>query len=47
MSAKEAVKAFDTIPVKPYAVDGLMDFFHRYALIGGMPRSGCRIRSGK
>ena len=37
MSAKEAVKAFDAIPVKPYAVDGLMDFFHRYALIGGMP----------
>jgi len=36
-NAEEAVKAFDHIPVKPYAVDGLMDFFHRYALIGGMP----------
>jgi len=37
MGAEEAVKAFDTIPVQTYAVDGLMDYFHRYALIGGMP----------
>ena len=37
MDAKEAGKAFGAVPVKPYAVDGLMDFFHRYALIGGMP----------
>lgn len=37
LGATEAVNAFDTIPVKPYAVNGLMDFFHRYALIGGMP----------
>ena len=37
MGAEEAAKAFDTVPVKPYATVGLMDFFHRYALIGGMP----------
>jgi len=37
MGAEEAVKAFDTIPVQTYAVDRLMDYFHRYALIGGMP----------
>ena len=35
--AGEAVKAFDTVPMPTYAHEALMDYFHRYALIGGMP----------
>ena len=35
--AGEAVNAFDTVPMPAYAHEALMDYFHRYALIGGMP----------
>jgi len=37
IDAGEAVKAFDTVPMPGYAYEALMDYFHRYALIGGMP----------
>jgi len=37
IEAGEAVKAFDTIPMPAYAYEALMDYFHQYALIGGMP----------
>lgn len=37
IEAKDALKAFDTVPLPTYAHDVLMDYFHRYALIGGMP----------
>ena len=37
IDAGEAVKAFDTVPMPAYAHEALMDYFHRYALIGGMP----------
>ncbi|CAM4056884.1 ATP-binding protein [Gillisia hiemivivida] len=40
LKALKHEKAFDqlnTIPVKPFAHSTLMDLFHRYAIIGGMP----------
>ncbi len=40
LKALEHETAFDqlnTIPIKPYAHTTLMDLFHRYAIIGGMP----------
>ena len=35
--AQEAVRAFDSIPLPAYAYNALMDYFHQYVLIGGMP----------
>ena len=34
---KRAVEAFHTIPLPDYAYQKLLDYFHTYALIGGMP----------
>jgi uncharacterized protein len=31
------LEALDTIPVPEYALGGLMNLFHRFALVGGMP----------
>ena len=35
--AQEAVRALDSIPLPAYAYNALMDYFHQYVLIGGMP----------
>jgi predicted AAA+ superfamily ATPase len=37
VEAQEAVRAFDSIPLPAYAYNVLMDYFHQYVLIGGMP----------
>ncbi len=37
IDAGDAVEAFDTIPMPIYAHKVLIDYFHRYVLIGGMP----------
>jgi len=33
----QAVKALTTIPIASYAHDALLQFFHEYAIVGGMP----------
>jgi len=33
----QALEAMQIIPIPPYAVPKLMELFHRYALLGGMP----------
>jgi len=37
MDENEALEAYQTIPLPTYAYDRLMDLYHTYALIGGMP----------
>ncbi len=37
IDAHDAVRALDSIPLPAYAYQALMDYFHRYVLIGGMP----------
>lgn len=37
IDAAQAIEALDTIPLPAYAQTALLGFFHRYALIGGMP----------
>lgn len=37
VEAQEAVRAFDSIPLPAYAYNVLLDYFHQYVLIGGMP----------
>jgi predicted AAA+ superfamily ATPase len=37
MDAGPAIAAFDTVPLPAYAQPELLQRFHRYALIGGMP----------
>jgi len=37
IGAGDAVKALDTIPLPDYAHEALIDYFHLYTLIGGMP----------
>lgn len=38
----QALEALQVVPVPPYAVPKLMDLFHRYALLGGMPEAVAR-----
>jgi hypothetical protein len=37
MQQQQALESLNTIPVPPFAVPHLLELFHRYALIGGMP----------
>jgi predicted AAA+ superfamily ATPase len=37
LGAHDAVRALDSIPLPAYAYQALMEYFHRYVLIGGMP----------
>ena len=39
MDEKNALKAYRTIPVPEYATEKLMQLFHTYTLIGGMPEA--------
>lgn len=39
MGEKAALAAYSTVPVPDYAVDKLMQLFHTYTLIGGMPEA--------
>lgn len=39
MGEKVALTAYSTVPVPDYAVDKLMQLFHTYTLIGGMPEA--------
>jgi len=34
---QQALESLNTIPVPPFAVPRLLELFHRYALVGGMP----------
>ncbi|MCP4716160.1 MAG: ATP-binding protein, partial [Deltaproteobacteria bacterium] len=46
-NAEQAVEAFQTIPFPAYAHKGMLDYFHRYALIGGMPEVVDRYRASE
>lgn len=37
LGQKAALEQFNIVPAKPFAHKTLMDLFHRYAIIGGMP----------
>jgi len=37
IGAEEAIAAFETIPLPSYAQQTILEYFHRYVLIGGMP----------
>lgn len=39
MGEKTALAAYHTVPVPEYAVDKLMQLFHTYTLVGGMPEA--------
>lgn len=39
MGEKAALTAYATVPVPDYAVDKLMQLFHTYTLVGGMPEA--------
>lgn len=39
MGEKAALTAYSTVPVPDYAVDKLMQLFHTYTLVGGMPEA--------
>lgn len=39
MGEKAALAAYHTVPVPDYAVDKLMQLFHTYTLVGGMPEA--------
>jgi uncharacterized protein len=39
IDATDAVAAFNTIPLPDYAFETLLDYFHKYTLIGGMPEA--------
>lgn len=39
MEEKNALRAYHEIPVPAYAVDKLMQLFHTYTLVGGMPEA--------
>lgn len=39
MGEKAALAAYATVPVPDYAVDKLMQLFHTYTLVGGMPEA--------
>jgi predicted AAA+ superfamily ATPase len=43
----QALEALEIIPLPAYAVPRLMDLFHRYALIGGMPEVVARYAEKK
>jgi predicted AAA+ superfamily ATPase len=37
LDKKNALKALDEVPLSPSSLQILMDYFHKYAIIGGMP----------